>query len=360
MKICYLANASSVHTQRWAEAMRDKGCSIDIISFEMAEIHGVNVHYIKPIRREISQNSADAKSFSYMIRAGKVKKIIESIKPDIVHAHYATGYGLTGALCKVRPYIISTWGSDVFLAPKKNKIFKYILKYNFERADYITATSRNLTEETSLYTNKKVITIPFGVDTMKFSRQEKACSDTLTLGIVKSLEHIYGVRYLIEAFAEISGKYGNVNLLIVGDGPLRHDLEQLCRKYQIENRVTFLGSVPNSQVSTVLNRMDIFVMPSLSESFGVSILEAEACQIPVVASNVGGIPEVVKDGSTGFLIKPGDSKAIADKLIKLIENKELREEMGRQGRIFVEKNYDWKHCVDQMHRLYLDICKKRI
>ena len=357
MKICYLANASSIHTQRWAEAMRDKGCIVNIISFEKAEIEGVNVHYIKPIRREISANSADSKSFSYMIRAHKVKKILNSIKPDIVHAHYATGYGLTGALCGIRPFIISTWGSDICLAPKKNKLFKYILKYNLGKADYITATSHNLTRETSLYTDKKIMTIPFGVDTIKFSKKGKGISNKITIGIVKSLEEVYGIRFLIEAFAKIASKYSNIELLIVGDGPLKNELKGLCKSLKVDDRVTFTGGVSNNKVPDILNSMDVFVMPSLSESFGVAILEAEASGVPVIATDVGGIPEVVRDSETGFLVKPGDSDAIAQKLSLLIEDSRLREKMGSIGRKFVEQNYDWKDSVDIMYKLYSSILK---
>lgn len=360
MKICYLANASSIHTQRWAEAMRDKGCIVDIISFEKAEIEGVNVHYIRPIRCEISENSADSKSISYIMRAHIVKKVLGEIRPDIVHAHYATGYGLTGALCKAKPYIISTWGSDVCLAPRKNRLFKYVLKYNLKRADYVTATSRDLTRETSLYTNKKVITIPFGVDTSRFSNRHQGERNNITIGIVKSLETIYGVRYLIEAFARLCKRYQNIELLIVGDGPLRKELEELCRRLHVEDKVIFAGGIPNSGVPVLLNNMDIFVMPSLSESFGVSILEAESCEIPVIATEVGGIPEVVVNGRTGFLVKPADSGEIEQKLSKLIEDKALREKMGKEGRKFVEENYDWNDSVEQMYRLYKDILNKKV
>lgn len=338
--------------------MRDKGCDVDIISFEDAEIKGVNVHYIKPLKREISTNSADSKSLSYMVKAHKVKKLLNVIKPDIVHAHYATGYGLTGALCGIKPYIISTWGSDIFIAPKKNILLKYILKFNLSKADFITATSQNLTRETSLYTDKKVKTIPFGVDTTKFSTHKRNMSNRITLGIVKSLEEIYGIKYLIEAFAKIAFKYMNTELLIVGDGPLESELKTMCKKLNIEDRVIFAGKIPNSKIPDMLSSIDIFVMPSLSESFGVSILEAEACGLPVVATNVGGIPEVVRDSETGFLVAPGDSNAIAEKLCLLVEDGKMREKFGAYGRKFVELNYDWKDSVEKMYELYSSILRK--
>jgi L-malate glycosyltransferase len=357
MKICYLANASSIHTRRWAEAMQNKGCSIDIISFEKAEIKGVNIHYIKPIKSEISINPSDPKSISYMLKAHKVKNILKNIKPDIVHAHYATGYGLVGALCGVHPYIISTWGSDICRVPKKSKLFRQIVKYNLSKADYITATSNDLTRETLLYTNKQVLTIPFGVDVVKFSKHQNEGINTgkITIGIVKSLEDIYGIQFLIEAFAKINSIYNNTELIIVGNGPLREKLEKLCCELKISDRVIFTGGVANNCIPDYLNKMDIFVMPSLIESFGVAILEAESCGIPIIASDVGGIPEVMREGQTGFLVKPGNSDIIAEKLSVLIRDKKLREKMGVEGRRFVEKNYNWNDNIEQMYNLYNNI-----
>ena len=359
MKICYLANASSIHTRRWAEAMQNKGCIIDIISFEKAEIKGVNIHYIKPIKSEISVNSSDPKSISYMLKAYKVKTILKSINPDIVHAHYATGYGLVGALCGIHPYIISTWGSDICRAPKKSKIFRHIVKYNLSKADYITATSNDLTRETSLYTNKEVLTIPFGVDVVKFSMKQSKIDNKgkITIGIVKSLEDIYGIEFLIEAFAKINSIYSNTELVIVGKGPLRDKLQKLCKELKISDKVIFIGGVANNSIPQYLNAMDIFVMPSLIESFGVAILEAESCGIPVIAADVGGIPEVMRNGQTGFLVKPGNSDDIAEKLAVLIQDKKLREKMGSEGRRFVEANYNWQDSIEQMYGLYTNILK---
>lgn len=360
MKICYLANAASTHTKRWASAMLHKGCTVDIISLDNANLEGVNVFYVEPVKRERNRLPSDPKNLSYIARAYSIKSILKKIKPDIVHAHYATGYGFTGALCNYHPMVISTWGTDIFEAPRKNFIYKNIVKYNLKKADYITATSKALTEETRKYTDKNVYTIPFGIDTSKFFKNERLNSKTVTIGIVKSLEEVYGIKYLVEAFADVYKNHKNIELLIVGGGSLYEEIVSQCKMLGIYDKVKFTGKVDNTEVPKFINMMDIFVMPSLQESFGVAALEAEACGVPVIASDAGGIPEVVKDKITGFLVKPKDVSGIADKIDALISDRVLRESMGKSGIDFVRENYDWHKNVDEMYELYLKIYNKKV
>lgn len=358
MKVCFLANAASEHTGKWASAMADKGCHVEVVSFDDAPINGANVHYVKPVKKEMNRLPSEPKNFSYIAKFMEVKRLVKKINPDILHAHYATGYGLTGALCRYHPFVISTWGTDIFEAPRKNMIFRNLVKYNLKKADYITATSQALTRETMLYTEKKVCTIPFGIDTSRFHKYGRDNGDKITIGIVKSLEEAYGIKYLIEAFSKLCTRHNNLQLLIVGSGTQYEEMLELCKKTGIDRLVTFTGKVPNEEVPRYLNTMDIFVMPSLTESFGVAALEAQACEIPVVATNIGGIPEVVQDNKTGFLVKPNDSNALADKIEQLIESKDMRDNMGIQGRRFVEEKYCWQKNVDDMYNLYLDIIKR--
>lgn len=358
MKICFLANGASEHTVRWATSMAGEGCQVDIISFDDAVIPGANVHYIKPVKRERNSLPSAPKNLSYIAKSMEVKSIVKKIKPDILHAHYATGYGLTGALCNYHPLVISTWGTDIFDAPRKNRLFKNLVRYNLKKADYITATSQALTRETMLYTEKKVHTIPFGIDTSRFFKYGKADKNKVTIGIVKSLEEVYGIRYLIEAFGRVHSRHKNTELLIVGSGSKHKEMQELSRKLNLEGNVIFAGKVPNEEVPLYLNKMDIFVMPSIKESFGVAALEAQACEVPVIASNVGGIPEVVVDNHTGFLVEPSDIDILSEKIEKLVLGQDLREAMGRNGRVFVEEKYSWDKNVMDMYNLYREIIEQ--
>ncbi|MCK4597405.1 glycosyltransferase, partial [bacterium] len=261
------------------------------------------------------------------------------------------------------PFVLSTWGSDVFDFPHKSYWHKKILEYTINRADYLTATSRMLAEETRKHLRKKKIvhTIPFGVDIARFSPKAPKVQQDFTVGIVKKLERKYGIDYLIKAFAKLFRANRKAKLLIVGDGSEESTLKKLCKSLDVDRNVRFIGFVENEQVPDYLSQMDIFVVPSImsSETFGVAAVEAAACKLPVIASNIGGLPEVVIDGETGFLVPSKDPNAIAEKMVLLMQEIELRKRMGEAARRFVEQNYVWEENAKEMERLYLRAAKKR-
>lgn len=146
----------------------------------------------------------------------------------------------------------------------------------------------------------------------------------------------------------------HLKLLIVGDGPQKGELEHFVDELQLTDVTTFTGNVLNNSVCSYLHQMDIYVALSRldSESFGVAILEASACELPVVVSNVGGLPEVVEDGKTGFVVPKENPTAAANALLELIENPSLRNQMGKEGRKMVIKDYEWSENVTRMENLY--------
>ena len=359
MKICYLADAGSIHTQKWAIHFASKGNEVHIISFKNADIDGVNVHHIDSSASINTSPSASIFSkFGYVLWSNHIQKLIRRLNPDILHAHWATSYGFIAALSGFHPFILSTWGSDIITLPKKYWFIKKIVEYNLKRADAVTATSNILASATGefIHDGKHVHTIQFGVDTDKFSpSNEKSTESKICIGIVKSLEDKYGIEYLIRAFKiVVEGGYES-SLLIVGDGSLRKKLEELTESLNLSNSVRFIGRVHNNEVVEYLHMIDIFVAPSLSESFGVAVVEASSCGIPVIASDVGGFPEVVMHSETGFLVPPKDPEAIASKIIKLIEEPSLRQQLGIEGRKFVLENFEWNLCANKMEKIYESI-----
>ena len=356
MKICYLADAASVHTQKWAIHFASKGNEIHIISFRDADIAGVNVHFIDSFGLINTSPSASIFSkFGYVLWSNHIKKIIKNINPDILHAHWATSYGLLAALSGFHPFILSTWGNDVISSPHRYWIMRKFIEYSLKKADVVTATSKMLACATEEFINdeKRVHAIPFGVNTDLFTPlRNKPSKNKICIGIVKALEDIYGIEYLIRAFKIVIEEGYESNLLIVGEGSLRNQLEDLTESLNLANSVQFIGRIDNNEVVEYLHRIDIFVVPSIQESFGVAALEASSCAVPVILSNVGGLPEVVNEGVTGYMVAPGDAEAIAAKIIKLIEEPSLREQLGKGGRKFVLENYEWNLCADKMEKIY--------
>ncbi|RKY81512.1 glycosyltransferase family 4 protein [candidate division KSB1 bacterium] len=361
MKICFLADARNVHTQKWAGFFVKRGYDVHLITFLKHNIKGASVHLIKmDVPVKISQSARTYQKAGYFFYIKKIKALIRDISPDILHAHYASSYGFFGALSNFHPYIISVWGSDIFDFPRRSVFHRYLLKYSLNKADCVTATSRVLTAETKKYltSSKPLHTIPFGVDLHRFkSEKQHEVRDEIVAGIVKNLEPVYGYETLIKAFSIVVRSNPNIKLLIIGKGSLEGKLKKQCKALNIEKNVEFAGYISNKNVPEYLNKMDMFILPSLQETFGVSAVEASACGLPVIASDVCGLPEVVINNKTGLLVKKGDPEALAEAIIKLADDRELRRKMGKAGRYFIKKNYKWDDNAEEMDKLYNIIIK---
>lgn len=361
MKIFILSDIHSTHTKRWVKALSEKGC--EIFLFGLLEC---DASFYDNLPRVTVYNygfSFHKKSRIARWTLGKVlyfkalkviKQKIKEFQPNIVHAHYASSYGLLGALTKFHPYIVSVWGSDVYSYPLAGNIYKKLLSYTFAKADLILSTSNCMARETNKYTDKQIGITPFGVDTELFKPMSTQKENAFVIGNVKTLSANYGIDLLIRAF-ELVVKHNpdkNLKLRIVGDGPDKDKLLQLCQELSISDKVEFVGFVNNQQLPAIYNSFDMSVSLSHKESFGVVAVEAMSCECPVVVSDADGFCEVVTDGENGMIVPRGDFTAAADAIQKLIDNENLRKEMGHNGREKVLRCYHWDDNVNQMIDYY--------
>lgn len=361
MKIIFLGGAGSIHTIRWVNSLSEKGLEVILVSLkgEVETIGKINDN-VKVIYLPFGTK------LGYYLNVFALKKIISKEKPDLINAHYASGYGTLGRLSGFNKKLLNVWGSDVYDFPNESKLKKRIIEKNLKNYTAIASTSYCMAEETKKYLenkSKEIFITPFGVDTEKFKNLNiEKKENEITIGIVKTLTEKYGIEYLIKAIKELENildieNYKKIRLLIYGKGELKNKLEDLTKELQIEDKVIFKGYISNEDVPKALNEMDIFVVPSIldSESFGVAAVEAMACEIPVIASSVGGLKEVIVDKETGYLVPKKDHKEIAKYLKKLILDKNLRTSLGKNGRKRVLENYDWNSNVDYMIKIYREI-----
>jgi glycosyltransferase involved in cell wall biosynthesis len=368
MKILLLSDPNSSHTIKWVKSLSQKGINILVLGLSECKVSdyqnckNVSIQNLGvPATLTKSRNSYFSKLI-YLKSLQKVKKHIRHFKPDIVHAHYATSYGLLGALSGFRPFVLSVWGSDVFSFPRKSIFHKAIIQYNFRKADKILSTSKAMADEIQKYCSKKIEVTPFGIDPEKFQKfpvQTLFDEDSIVIGTIKSLEKEYGIEYLLKAFEIAMRKLPGLSLrlLIVGGGSLEKELKKLTKELAIEKQTLFVGKIPFDEVAKYHNMMDISVFLSLNESFGVAVIEAGACEKPVVVSNIGGLPEVVEDNVGGFIVPAMNPAAAASKLIRLIQDEKLRREMGKNARNRVKQMYNWKTNVEQMINIYQQILR---
>ena len=357
LKLCYLADADSIHTRKWVDYFAKLGHEIHLISMRETNYEFCDNVYVYVIKPKINQK------FGYFFLLNSIRSLVKKIKPDILHSHYASSYGLFGRACNFHPFIVSVWGSDVYEFPNLNKLNNILLSFILRGADTICSTSSNMAMETKKYCdNKEIELTPFGVDIEKFVNINEIMKNTsVTIGVVKSLEEVYGINYLIEAFSQLQNMYKdkNLKLMIVGNGSQKENLVQQCKKLEILSNVIFTGSIDNREVPEYINKMDIVCIPSLSESFGVSAVEACACGRPVISTNVGGLTEIVIDNYNGFTVNPKDSNSIVEKLDYLINNVDEAVRMSFNARRVVEEKYNWLENAKDMEKLYDKLVAKR-
>jgi len=290
---------------------------------------------------------------------------LRKIKPDVVHVQSIFS-GLAAYLGKKllsTLYVVFCRGSDIYLPwPFKKPISNLIVR----NADAVVALSSDMKRQIAEVTNTQSVVIPNGIEVERFEglSPEKAKEE---LGIknnekvilfVGSLRPIKGTRYLIQAMLMIKQQEPNARLLIVGDGPDRQSLENLVRKLDLQQSIDFVGRLPQERIPHYMSACDIFTLPSLSEGFGLACLEAVSSGLPVVATGVGGLPDLIEDGKNGFLIPARNVAELARKLVTLLESDELRQEISKNNREKAQK-YDWSIVSHRIEEVYESVLESK-
>ncbi len=342
-------------------------------------VDGVNVNYVRGIGNPITRYWRFARSASK-----KLEELNKNFGFDVIHANlplvpsFAIPEDSAKALVST---VHSTWkgeaevtkqGSRRSLNPNENLMlrFNFLLrsyeKKLMKRSDALIAVSKYTTEELmDLYgiDEEKLHVIYNGVDVIKFKpRREKAGlrrefgleEEQKIVLFVGRLYYRKGLEILLRSIPPILQEYKDVKFVISGKGfkKKEEELRKLAKKLEIEEFVTFLGYVPDEKLPDLYAASDIFVLPALYENFPFAILEAQATGLPVISTKVGGIPEFLIDNENGFLVDPGDSMQLTQRILALLQDPNLAEKLGRRGRSFIEKKFAWSLITSQVIDVY--------
>lgn len=266
---------------------------------------------------------------------------------DIIHAHYALPQGFLGLLLKYfksKPLIITVHGSDITLL-SKNLLAGQVMRFVLKRADRVIAVSNFLKGEVEkMGVPQERIDVIYGGVTLS-EDSEPFEPDGRVVTFIGSLVPQKGVDVLIAAFKKIETE--NTNLIIVGDGPERRRLEAMAK-----GNIQFLGR--RKGIKNVLEKSEVLVLPSKEEGFGLVLLEAMAAGVPVVAANVGGIPEIVADGQSGILVERENIEQLAEAIDRVLQAEELRKTLIENG--FEKANgFTWEKMGGEIDGLYEDL-----
>lgn len=368
MKVLLLSDTYSEHTEKWALGLAGNGIHVGLFSFNKASYewyHHDNITVFFEPEKEINAESTLTK-LSYLKYVTILKKIIRHFKPDILHAHYATSYGLVGALTGFHPFVLSVWGSDVYDFPTRSKFHKRLFQHNLKKADVLMSTSQVMKTELQKYTAKPIMVTPFGVDINEFSKRHvpKKQPEAVYVGTIKPIEEKYGIIDIIEAAKILvekkqSRKY---KFMLIGPGNDLPSYQQQIEAYGLADYIEVTGRIPFSKISEYHNLLDIFLNVSIddSESFGVAAVEAMACEKPVIVSDVGGLMEVVNQGEFGVVVKRRDAGALAEAIESLTENEDRANELGKSARQHVLQHYDWQNNLDLVIKEYNQLLKSAV
>jgi glycosyltransferase involved in cell wall biosynthesis len=295
------------------------------------------------------------------VRAGRERGV------DVVHAHWAipTGPAATAAARTLGvPCFITLHGGDVYVNESQGYDFptrpyvRPVLRWTLRSAQGLTAISEDCKHHAlrAGARDADVHLIWNGADLRRFSPApeggEAAGFGRHMIFACRQLFPRKGIRFLVEAVARIADRFPEVELVLAGDGFERAELEELARRLGIAERTRFLGWVPNAELPRFYRSAAVSVIPSLEEGFGIPAAEAMGCEVPVVASDAGGLPEVVEDGVTGLVVPRGDVDALADALVRLLSDADLRRRMGREGRKRALRRFDWDHSAERFEALF--------
>ncbi len=358
MKICYLSDVNNPHTKKWCEYFRDLGHDVNLITFSNGNIDGVNVYCLN---QENNLSKKDFFKISYVFKIFKVRKIIKFLGPDIIHAHYATSYGFYLTFITHPIKIISAWGTDIYEFPNKSFFHKLFLIRNLNKVDYLFSTSQCMAKEMKKYTNKEIFITPFGVKLDIFKSTQEANGNNIRIGTFKTLSPKYGIDVLIKAFKiAVDKTEQNIELYIAGKGELKEELNNLVLALELEQKVVFSGYLEGGLLIDFINSLDIVVIPSYFESFGVAAVEAQACSKPLIVSDAEGLLESTVPGQSSLVFKRGDVHELAEKILFLINNANDRKRLGLNGRTYVEENFDINHNFKFIESVYRRILHNEV
>ena len=361
--VCYPTyGGSGVVATELGKALADKGHKVHFISYALPmRLNGYsgNVFY-----HEVEMATYPLFDFPLYTPAlaSKMVEVAKFEKLDLIHAHYAIPHATSAFLAREilgngLKIVTTLHGTDITLVGLEPS-FLPVMKFSIEQSDGVTAVSRFLREKTTTNygIDKDIRVIPNFVDIDKYKRMP--CDDVCGVFAPKGekiLVHISNFRTVkrvqdaIRIFNQVQKAIPSC-LILVGDGPERSSCEMLVRELGIKEKVRFLGK--QQELVQILSAADLFLMPSQSESFGLSALEAMACEVPVISTSVGGLPELQVHGETGFIAEIGDVDRMARYSIDLLSNPTKQKMFGAAARKRAVENFDVKKVVDEYEQYY--------
>ncbi len=363
MKIIYFSRSYSTHDHRFLSAIAERG--------------GHETYYLqlerslrqvedRPVPSQVEQIRWAGSQREFRWRdmprlALDLNHVINKIKPDLIHAGPIQTCAFLVALSGYRPLLSMSWGYDLMEDAHKSKWMEWVTRYTLKHSTYFASDSNVTRDKAVKYgmDSDRAVVFPWGVDLQHFRPQQSTNHrrEHITLFCNRTWEPMYGLDVLARAFVKVVQQNENIGLILLGSGSQGNIIRGILQSGGVLDHVTFGGKVSQQDLPDWYRDADIYISPSHVDGSSVSLMEALACGLPCLVSDIPGNKEWVTEGENGWLFRDGDADHLAEKILMVISKREKLSEIGRAARRSAEMRADWRKNAELLMKTYETVVK---
>jgi glycosyltransferase involved in cell wall biosynthesis len=356
MRILYFSLGYSTHDHRFLKAISEGGHEVFFVQLE-GNRRQVEDRAVPPNVQMVLWKGG-REPFKWANLPGLVldfRRLTRKIKPDLIHAGPIQTCALIAVLSGFRPILTMSWGFDLMDDVHINKWWEWVTRYTLKRSTFFTSDAKVTRDKAVAYgmNPEKTIVFPWGVDLEHFKPStSNAQRSTFTLFCNRAWETRYGVDVLAHAFVKVVQERDDVNMLLLNGGSQGNVIRQILQNGNVLDRVAFAGQISQTVLPDWYHRADLYISPSHVDGSSVSLMEALACGLPCLVSDIPANKEWVVEGENGWLFRDGDANHLAEKILAAIAQREILPRVGQSSRQVAELRADWKKNAEALMKVY--------
>lgn len=351
-----MANVQSYHILKYARYFGENGHELTIITFEeplpeFSDTSASIVRLNKPLF-----------TLALPLAIIRLKRLVKSINPDVLHAHYLRKYGVLASLTGFRPLLVHAWGTDINTGLLKNPVYRNLIRLCFKRSQAIFSGTRMLSDKMKSVgaPAEKIHTIPWGVDTNVFKPENRSniagqltgFKDNPLIISTRKFERVYDIPTVVKAIPHVLEKHPDARFILLGGGSQKQKVAGLLDELDVSDKAYVTDFLPNRMVPEIIASCDIYVQSSLTDGgLSISAKEAMASGLPVILSDIA-VNKSIEGEGVGHLFKAGDSSILAEKISLILDDGKARERMGEKARQLVVNKYEYRKMLERQVEVY--------
>jgi L-malate glycosyltransferase len=369
MKILYFSLGYTTHDYRFLKSISEDGHEVFFVQLE-GNTRRIEDRPAPPdVQLVLWKGGREPFCWGNLVRLVlDFRRLTKKIKPDLIHAGPIQTCAFIAILSGFRPILTMSWGFDLMDNVHRNKWWEWVTRYTLKRSTFFISDANVTRDKAIAYgiNQKKTIVFPWGVDlehftpTMNYKPSAAANrpSSAVTLFCNRAWESLYGVDVLARAFVKVAQQNESVDLILLGGGSQSGQLRQIFQNGGVLDRVTFGGHLSQTDLPDWYHRADLYISPSHVDGSSVSLMEALACGLPCLVSDIPANKEWVVEGENGWLFRDGDVNHLSEKILAAISQREKLPEIGRASRRSAEMRADWKKNAKVLMNVYRSLGEK--